>query len=353
MPETSTIERPDWMYVRDLTETTLGDFAEQVDDRSTPQVLGMSEIEFRLESEDDPSIVLGDRLVPADSTAVEAMCSFLQIPKPFYGRLQPDQRQWIATSIKDRLAGTASFMLTEDDHLTSIFESGKPPINPSRLVRAAAKSVGEDALVYDFRRSVEEFSFDCYVPEHRDKGPVVGRKVGDISLGGLTMGQDRKRNLSPYVQPWFMRLACTNGMEIQSRNPADRVDGRRCETVDEVLAELEVLAQAAFARVEGAMNAFYDLRNQRVPNPERALRALARERGLSARTMSHLEDLAPAAFAGEEVTMFDVVNLITNQANNPDLEGRYSVQRQFQVVGGDVVNDHAQRCPHCTQKVVH
>lgn len=355
MPVAVAAEPAFTMHKRDLTGTTLKDFAVEVDDTSRPLVVATTEVSFRIEEDhENPLVILGSKEIPLDSTATEALCGFLHIPKPFWKRLQPDERQYIATSRMLRTEGTASFMLTKEkkvEHLVGIHDTGKPPINPRRLVEVAMETMSPNALVYDYRKTVEDFSFDCYVPEDSKRQVIGDKAVGDLSYGGITIGQDRKRNLSPYVAPWFMRLLCTNGFEVQAKEREEKVDGRKCETVEEVIGQLEALANTAFSRVEGLMTHFYDLRSRPVKNVERTLRNMAKERGMSARMVTALEDLAPLAFGDIAVTEFDLVNLITNQANDPSLEGRYAVRREYQVAGGDLVAAHDVRCSLCQHKV--
>jgi hypothetical protein len=49
--------------------------------------------------------------------------------------------------------------------------------------------------------------------------------------------------------------------------------------------------------------------------------------------------------------MFDVVNLMTNQANNPSIDVRSSTRRNLQRAGGNIVTDHAERCGTCHSRL--
>jgi bisphosphoglycerate-independent phosphoglycerate mutase (AlkP superfamily) len=116
------------------------------------------------------------------------------------------------------------------------------------------------------------------------------------------------------------------------------------------MAELEQMAELAFSRVERTIEHFYSLRDQRVDNVERALRTIAKEQGIPDRSMVAMMDLAAGEDMPDEPTMFDVVNLITNFANSPQVrnDGGRSI---LEGAGGSVVSDHAARCGHCQQKV--
>jgi hypothetical protein len=112
-----------------------------------------------------------------------------------------------------------------------------------------------------------------------------------------------------------------------------------------VLADLEAQARIAFAAAERDIDHFYSLRDQQVNNPERALTAMARERDIPNRSLIRLLAQAPTL---ENPTRFDIVNLVTNLANDPAIAndgGRQLLER----VGGSVVMDSQARCPHCEQ----
>ena len=42
--------------------------------------------------------------------------------------------------------------------------------------------------------------------------------------------------------------------------------------------------------------------------------------------------------------MYEVVNLVTNEANNPALRNRTNIRQQLERAGGDVAIDPANRC---------
>lgn len=169
--------------------------------------------------------------------------------------------------------------------------------------------------------------------------------MGDLTRGGIRVGMDSKHNLAPWVQPYQYRLACTNGMETMDAGL--RVDARG-SSVEEVLAEFEAAADRAFRRVEDEIAAFYEMRNQRVANPERTLIRMAQERGLPDRTVVTLAERVPSMI-GEDgsASMFDLVNLLTNQANDPRIRNRAGARRTLEQVGGSFVTEHKERCSHC------
>jgi hypothetical protein len=258
-----------------------------------------------------------------------------------------------------------------DGGVAEVREAGRNPIDPVNLVTIAQRVLKhDDAPVQRVIRG-NDFGFDVHVPfdsstgvggdpdsqvampeslrgySWNSKTPIsTNARVGDVTAGGLRFGVDLKHGLTPWVQPWMFRLACTNGMETTDEGL--RVEGRG-QSVEEVMAQLEIEAERAFSRVERSIEHFYNLRSQPVENPERVLRRLAEERGIPTRSLGRLETLAPTL---EAPTMFDITNLVTNLANSPSMRndgGRLILER----AGGAVINDEAIRCEHCQQRVIH
>lgn len=347
------------MFVRQELDTTLADLRDhllQRDDGTTDERVTGSEISFRL-SDPDPKIVLGDREVPATETALQSFGDLLQIPQAFLKRLNGTVQ---ASTVDTLLTDMTHNVVTKDvkvvlkgNFVQEVDEWGKDGIKPIDLVNTAINVIDERSPVARLVDSASFFGFDVYAPEgfaHGYGGDGVtpyadGNERDDITAGGLRMGVNLKQRLAPTVDTWFYRLACTNGYEIEK--PGLRLDARG-STVDEVIAELESMAQIAFSSVEQEIAHFYELKQQRVENVERTLRSIARERSIPDRSTMALMDLAATDALPDNPTMFDVVNLVTNFANTMTRDGGRLVLER---AGGSVIADHAARCGHCQQKV--
>src|SRR5581483_5520994 len=210
--------------------------------------------------------------------------------------------------------------------------------------------LGEEARVVDSWCD-DELRIDTIVPE--DFGQAIGGdwEVGDVTRGGLRFTQNRKANLAPAVTSYLYRLVCTNGMEVPETGLKVEARGG---TVETVLAELELAADHAFRQVEEQISHFYNLRRQRIEGDlTQAVIQIARERGLPERTQIALANRVPSQLdpqeLGHEPSMFDIVNLITNQANDPRLRSRRGPRRALESAGGTLVRHEADRCSHCHQ----
>lgn len=362
------------LHLRPDTNATLADLRESLSSDGM-ETLEVPSQEIRLAlTEDTPTIAVGNREVPANTRSVVALGNWLGVPESFLKRIHkdagPDLSQHLLSSLLQRTSGSAAAITLNDLGISDVRDPGQRPVPVIRIVNTAVRVLGDERS--PVQRLVDEpgeFSFDVHVPFDAKRGvvgdgqkvdipeglrgrsytshlPANRRQVGDVTAGGLRFGYDRKRNLAPWVQPWMMRLVCTNGMETADQGL--RVDARGA-SVDDVLAELEAAAERAFSRVENQIKHFYDLRNTPVENPERVLRRIGRERGIPDRSLNRLLDLAPTDALPDSPTMFDLINLVTNLANDPSVRrdgGRLLLER----AGGAEVAEHVARCAHCDSR---
>lgn len=361
--------------IRPDLDTTIASLRESRNDLRTgfaSEDVSIDRIRIDVEA-NSPTIHLGDRALPVSETGLNSMADYFSVPSPFFKRLGNevgmDAQAYILTRLMERSSGSSVRAEYTSGGLVGLTDPGNERLDPSRLLTVAERTLGTDqAPVQRLVDSSAEFAFDVHVPFDYERGVGGDRnseivlpeellrhswtskagitadsKVGDITAAGLRFGFDRKRNLSPWVMPWSMRLACTNGMEFTDNGL--KLDARGLG-VDEVLAELEALAEIAFSAAESNIVHFYDLRNTPVDNPERALRAIARERGIPDRSLVRMLDLAPSEILPPNPTQFDVVNLVTNLANHAAIRndgGRLLLER----AGGGIIAEHAARCGHC------
>lgn len=350
------------MFARESLNLTLGKAATLLEERDggTEKVrVAPKDIEFHLSST-DPSISIGKKEVPGNEGNLQAFGDLLQVPSSFLkrarGKVEGETMDALMTDLlRNTLLKDAQVAL-KGDYVQNIAEWGRTPIEPRQVLDAAVNVLGEKAQVHRWVDSGSFFGFDVHVDPKAKKGTggdgtkttdVFGKQVNDITAGGVRFGLNLKQGLAPSVEEVLFRLACTNGMTIPSVGL--KIDARG-QTVDEVLAEMESMAQVAFGRVEASIEAFYEMKNQKVDNVERTLRRIARERSIPDRSMVALMDLAVGEDMPDEASMFDVVNLVTNFANSPAVN-RDGGRLILEGAGGAAVADHAARCDHCQQKV--
>lgn len=350
------------MFYRDLPDMSAGDLLEAIEpDKGEEVQVRPEDLEVRFDSDirnirfkkDGGQTVE----VPVYEPGVKAIGGWLDVPYKFLDRSPRDLQQTIVTRLFEQNPEPFILHFDEDTGVTQVRSPETTIISPKRYVEVAIEVMGEDAQVVSWTCDPDVVQFDLIVPEGRDFGwggdrktkveNREGKKVGDITGGGLRFGQDRKRNLAPWVQQFLFRLACTNGME--TRDDSYKVDARGASAI-ELLHQLEESARLAFNTVEDTITSFYDLRNEEVKHPTQAVMRLADEQGLPNRTRMDLADLVPGVIGNDgNATMFDVVNLVTNAANSTGM--RLNEQRRLQAAGGAEVVQHAARCKACAAKL--
>jgi hypothetical protein len=351
------------MFIRPDLDMTLGKataLLEKREEGAAPSRVPAEDIRIVL-GKTKKAFVFGEEEVPVTEHGMAAFGDLLQIPSAFLNRIEgPVSLKTRESLMNEILKGTLhkdARVVSGPNGLVSIDEWGKDPVSPKDVIRVATNVLGEDAPIVRWIDTPAEFSFDAHVTEDHGQGYYAdgvtayadGNERDDITAGGLRFGVNLKRGLAPYTQEILHRLACTNGMTIERAGL--KVDARG-QTVDEVLAELEAMAQIAMGKVEEDIRHFYDMKKVAVDNPERALRTMARENKIPDRSTNALMDMVVTEEMPDEPTMFDLVNLVTNFANNPSMKndgGRLILE----AAGGAAITEHgkANRCGHCKQKV--
>lgn len=339
------------MYLRNLPGTTLEDLVSEFDERLTNWGGVSQQITPQLEA-DQPHIRFGEHEVHVGIDGLASMAKFFDIPPKFFARLDRDQQQFLLSSQIDRADKEVSVFYSESQGVKEIRKAGETRVRPHRLMEKAMATFPAESPIVDYWNDQNELRVDIILPEGFERGIGGDPGVGDLTRGGVRIGQDRKNNMAPWVQKFLYRLVCTNGMEVPDQ-------GLKISALGATEGEIEALFEAEVARAVSTLDeeiqAFYALREERLgSDPTGALRRAALEQNLPMRTVGNLEDLVPALVDesnGGEISMFDVVNLMTNQANNPNLDVRSTSRRNLQLAGGNLVNDHMERCGTCHSRL--
>lgn len=346
---------PAMIYLRQPS-LTLGEVIEDLPPNLASWTGSTADIHVSLETE-TPTIRFGTHEVPSTVKGLEALGVFFDIPTPFLKRVDPDEQQFILDRRIERSTDTmASIGYSTEGGVTEILPASATRLEIDQILSTVADVLPADSLVIEWVNSPEWFLLDTVVPEMLEQYIGGDRRVDDITRGGLRWGQDRKRNLAPWVQPLLYRLRCTNGMEIAAPNL--RVEARG-KDADEVLDLLRMHGREALDGVAHQIEAFYDLRSQPLGDDRTGvLHRITQEHGLPDRTAVALENALPGYLladfnisSAEEATMFHLVNLITNGANNPALAESIPSRRRLERIGGTILNEHAARCTFCHSKL--
>lgn len=343
-------------YLREPSGLSLRELANELHTDDVAWGGTTNEIRLNLESNSNTLSVAfgGSHEVPATSDGLEQLAGYTGIPRPFFRDLDPDMKQYLLNEKLRRTPNNVALRYTPSGGIHEVYHPSHVRVEPRQVVQAALNVLDETAPVIEWWADSDDLRIDVMVPENFSQGIGGDPAVGDISRGGLRFTQDRKHNLAPAVETYIYRLACTNGMVVPDTS-SSRIDARGA-TVDQVLAELELAAQRAFGEVEEQIAHFYEMRNQPIEGDvTQAVIRVARERGLPTRTAMTLAERVPSDLSAESLdhppTMFDLVNLITNEANNPRIRSRRSSRAALELAGGAVVGEARHRCGSCHQVV--
>lgn len=328
------------MFIRDLPDLSLTTLKDALDRKYEDLSIKTGDVVVKSA---EGSIRIGKREVRSTTNGLVAIAAFVGVPKPLVTRIDSDLTDYLMNAMLQRTPADAVIRVT-DECITAVREPGAKNIEPRNIVDVATRVLTADARVDNYFSDSSSFGLDVVVHDKSKIGVHGDPKVGDITKAGLRFRQNVIQNLVPNVSPYMMRLVCTNGMEVADASL--KVDARG-NTVEEVLKHLEAAAERAFSRVERDIKHFYDMRNEMVENPERSLARMSYERGLSDRMRMHLTDRVPAMLdASGSASMFDIVNLITNTANDPAIT-REGARRDLQLFGGSLITLHTERCRTC------
>lgn len=340
------------MFLREAPKMTLKDVKDQLNVKTETLSALSSEIELNLTA-DEPTIRIKNIEVPATPTGIQALGARYEVPTKYIQRIDRELQQHTLTHLLSRTP-QENLVIIDDSGIREVLPQTIQRIDHRRIADIAGKVLGDEAPVLNFwKESGREFRLDAIVPQDNEQAWGGDKKVGDLTGAGLRFGHNIKQAEqahAPTVSLMLYRLACTNGYE--DVDEFARVDARG-SSVDEVLAEYEALADRLFKRAEDKISAFYEMRSTRVENPEQRILRHATEHGIPDRITTAMIARVPEYVADSEESYFsefDLVNLVTNQANDPSIT-RDGTRRNLQALGGNLIGEHSARCTHCQSKL--
>jgi hypothetical protein len=335
------------MFLRSLPDKTIADIRDELDNPGEALSVLSSEINVDLMA-DTPVFRIREREVPATADGFDALALRFGVPQTFSRKLweDPDLAQHLLNGLMGRQPKANVVMVHPDKGITQVRSQVNRYIEPRRLVDAVSHVLTPEAQVVDFHMG-NDLRLDAIVPAGLDRGWGGDPSVNDLTGAGLRVVQNLRQAeqfYAPSVSLLLHRLVCTNGMILDHEE--DRIDARG-STVDEVLRDFEELAQRVMGRAEHELETFYALREIRVVNPAGWLTRTAAEHDLPDRVVVQMINHLPE-FIDENGTVseFDLVNMITNQANNPSLR-RQGTRTALQAAGGSLVSTSHVRCDRC------
>lgn len=346
------------MFLRSPSTTTITDVIEEMMGQTGREVFASSSaISFHLHGA-DPHYRINGSEYQATPDGTRAFSAALTIPTKFIERQagDPEFQDYVLNRMMEGSSheDVVFTIVIGDSGIFEVRPQTLRVLNPIAIAEVASRVISPDAIVTDYWNVPDkEFRLDVMVPEGFDRGWGGDPKVDDMTGAGIRFFLNTKyqgKFHSPTVSEFFYRLVCTNGYERALDGATFDVRG---QTLEYIMADLEVVANQAFARAENSIAAFYDMRSAVVQHPEQRLVRLGHEMALPAKAINALVETVPS-YTDEsgQMSEFDLVNLITNRANDP-LVKQDSLRRRLQVAGGSVISSHEERCTSCQSLLVH
>ena len=167
----------------------------------------------------------------------------------------------------------------------------------------------------------------------------LGRKVGDVTYGGLRFFAYPMQERRPYLQTYLHRLCCSNGAGIDEPELQVELSGN---TIPELLADLEQNARLVMEGLPERLAQYKASAEVKIPgNLEQFIYRVGRRRGLGPRVLARV--IARSAELPDDPSVYDVTQVFTSVAN----EGvTYRTQLRLQRIGGDLIagTEHMLHC---------
>jgi hypothetical protein len=354
------------MYRRNISEEKLKDLAGAPELNRRQNATSLSSIEPHLLEEDendsgDPYYETPFGRLAGSRNNTDILSAFAGGPKGYLQKTTPDIRQLIMGDVLAR--DTPVVLETAGRELISAHEPGGRYIPMRAVVTAMTSVLGPDATVIDrgfFPQNgalwLNAVVLDVPpgaqgVYEGGDFGVTLteeGRapQVGDLTRAGLSVFRQSLKD-DVYVRLFLERLFCTNGMTSKIPGAEFRLKG---STAEEIIDQMEAAAHDAFSQGGPAIEQLYALRDHPVRGDvTQYVARVADDLGLPDSRVRSLALRAPELMreSGAPPSMFDVVNLITNEANAPDLQP--PARRALMHAGASLAAEHRGRCVSCSQ----
>lgn len=330
------------MYLREEPTLTLGELDSKLNSGASGWEGETAALEVDVVSDDPVLKIPHVAEIPLGEEGQSLLAGYVGVPQNFFSKVKdPEVRQslleWGISSKGTPQEAVIAFF--PGVGIVSVENPKKLLIRPRDLTGRLLDVFPEDSTVVDYHDDGEFLMLDVlYGGKGNDL--YAGGDVGDITRAGIRVVQNRKAQAKPEISRYLYRLACTNGMERKSEELKITVRGN---DRDQVIESFGLFAQAALEGLREWIDEFYALKHRPVQDPALMLRSVAGEYRLSDKLYRRM--VGDAAVEGVE-TEFDLVNLITNQANHEDFLDKPSQRRKLEAVGGSLSS--AQRwCNSC------
>lgn len=270
----------------------------------------------------------------APDGSFEALCGCMGVPSSFFHRCNDVTKRAVANQF---LKVTKPIQLvTSNSHIEAILSDKATYVSPLATLDVAAKVLPKAEAV-SFKRSAGRVFLELVTNEQ--KAPP--KKVGDVTRAGVefSIGRQGYTDWSVELSAYLYTLRCTNGM-ISADTERFIVRG---QSEGEVIKQFgDMLKRVYESSVNQMLPRFIHTDDIRINDPANVVNQMANQNGLPNRLKNVVINRIPEL--GQNPTLYEVIGLITNTANQFD---RPRASRQMRMFGGFVNKTHDHRCPNC------
>lgn len=300
-------------------------------------------------SEDASRIILtgsGDEFL-FDESVEHAFGGYLGINKSYLAKCPPDLKSYTVNYWLQHRPDTSAVVEAVGDTVINVHKPGLLILPLPRITDIITRTFEPDNEIINLIRDDRWFHIDIKTDHHVEVRPderIEGRReVGDITHGGVRILANPIEPKPPKVMTYLHRLWCTNGSTSTEREGTINIKGN---TVEEVLAELEMTAQQVMGDLDKKLAEYAALADRQPPgSPTRFAYQLGREYNLTQRVMDRV--MERVAMLPEDASLYDIQQVFTQLANG---NVNYKTMNALQHLGGDLAfaTDHiVHRCETC------
>jgi hypothetical protein len=334
----------------------VGELVSQLRSKSRVKITRMDDVELLADGDQAGQLRVGDQFFPWGDRNTQTVAKFLGGPGyKYYIREPLEWQRAVVRHHTDKMADLEATFYIEGANIAGIYYQEDKIIPLVRVAEQVAEVFDQDDLanvlwapdqveinVTSDRKSIIVPGIEGVadrplegVLETRD-----GRRVGDLTTGGVRIIiEPQHPEHAPYVEEFWERLVCLNGMTRRISGSQIKLRGK---TVDEILEEMNRVMRQIWEGLDSSGQAILHSAETSIPGtvPD-FIRVVAGERGINAVTVLRLQERALTL--RPDPSVYDVTQIITALANEDGMSAK--ARRSLQAIGGDLTVD--------TERMVH
>lgn len=271
------------------------------------------------------------------------MLSYLGIPPAFFRRVDNDD---LLLSLVNHMSQKYS----ADSDLTLVTSAKEGATTVHGVKRSEAQLISPSVLLDSVQEKYPEVMAERYsgslsdmhinfaFPASDDSTYEVTKD--DILTMGASVHFSPVMNFYPDVSPLVFRLVCSNGLIAAER--FDRGNKGYLEVGEGWDGAVMRMLSTSLDKFEGVCAKLSSMREHKIDDVSSAVLSIGTLMGL---TKHHTLDLIDTSIQQDVDNMYDLVNVITQYANGPDLSFANAIY--LQSVAGTVIEDQYHMCGEC------